>query len=373
MSMLKKALSCARRVAPVLVALAACRGSLAVLPQGDFGSTKAITQATQYTAGTSPTGVWLGNGYIASGGIARLNDAAGNSQTRSMVLAIPNPGAGTYSYAVDIQDSDFKTQTFYFQILGVTTGTVLSLGDGGIPTSISQAGVKSFKYDTPNGASSDGKWKTASSSFTVSASDATTYAYVVFAVIGSRTSSQNIWVDNFNSDAPYSSGATAGLTASWFTLASNPSNLAAVPWGNSPTRTSYETEINWANTNLSWYKSGPADKFAVRLTGSIVIPTTGNWNFSLGSDDGSSLTINGTLVINNDNAHSFTTKTGTITLSAGTYTIDVKFFEAGGSAGMKLQWQSPSSSSMDVVPASAFNPAAAKPRIISWRETAQIP
>ena len=250
---------------------------------------------------------------------------------------------------------------------------VLSLGDGGIPTSISQAGVKSFKYDTPNGASSDGKWKTASSSFTVSASDATTYAYVVFAVIGSRTSSQNIWVDNFNSDAPYSSGATAGLTASWFTLASNPSNLAAVPWGNSPTRTSYETEINWANTNLSWYKSGPADKFAVRLTGSIVIPTPGNWNFSLGSDDGSSLTINGTLVINNDNAHSFTTKTGTITLSAGTYTIDVKFFEAGGSAGMKLQWQSPSSSSMDVVPASAFNPAAAKPRIISWRETAQIP
>lgn len=91
-----------------------------------------------------------------------------------------------------------------------------------------------------------------------------------------------------------------------------------------------------------------------RWRGKLTIPTSGAWQFRICSDDGSRLYINGTEVINNDFYQAVACRTGSITLSAGTVDIEVRFWEWGGQNACQLYWQSPSSASFTIIPPSAF-------------------
>jgi len=108
----------------------------------------------------------------------------------------------------------------------------------------------------------------------------------------------------------------------------------------------------------------------VRLKGSITIPTTGVWTFTLGSDDGSSLTINNVLVLNQDQLQGFTSRSVAVTLAAGTYPIEVRFFENGGAAGLRLSWRSASMTASEYIPSSAFQNK--KLRVVRWRERSRF-
>jgi len=76
------------------------------------------------------------------------------------------------------------------------------------------------------------------------------------------------------------------------------------------------------NVNFLWGgqppASGvPATGWSVRWTGRLTPPTTGTYQFSLNSDDGSRLFVNGQQVINNWFNQPPTTRTGSIALTAG--------------------------------------------------------
>ena len=97
----------------------------------------------------------------------------------------------------------------------------------------------------------------------------------------------------------------------------------------------------------------PADNFSVRWTGEVRPTTTGNYRFRTRSDDGVRLWVNGVLVINNWTLHSANDNTSSsIKLTANTrYSIKMEYYEQGGSAVATLQWQRPSSSGYQVIPA----------------------
>ncbi|MCU1396780.1 MAG: hypothetical protein JWM34_5208 [Ilumatobacteraceae bacterium] len=97
-----------------------------------------------------------------------------------------------------------------------------------------------------------------------------------------------------------------------------------------------------ASLNFDWGGGAPAtglpaDLFSGRWTRSATF-TAGSHTFSLGSDDGSRLYIDGALVKDFWNDHGFTTVTVAQTLTAGPHTIVVEFYEQYGQAGVSLGW-----------------------------------
>jgi hypothetical protein len=77
--------------------------------------------------------------------------------------------------------------------------------------------------------------------------------------------------------------------------------------------------------------------FGADITGALAVPANGTYTFTLDSDDGSLLFIDGALVVDNSNPHSPTAISGTATLSAGTHPFEIQFFECcGGPSGVDL-------------------------------------
>lgn len=72
------------------------------------------------------------------------------------------------------------------------------------------------------------------------------------------------------------------------------------------------------------------DNFGVVFEGDLNIFETDTYEFSLHSDDGSALVIDGEGVINNDGIHPGVTKKGKEKLEAGSHTFKILYFEAGG-------------------------------------------
>ncbi|GFE89875.1 PA14 domain-containing protein [Steroidobacter agaridevorans] len=109
--------------------------------------------------------------------------------------------------------------------------------------------------------------------------------------------------------------------------------------------------------NFDWQTGSPgegigSDNFSVRWTGGFVAPSTGAYRFQTVSDDGVRLYVNGSRVINNWSLHSAITNTsGSVNLVAGRrYTIQMDYYESGGSAVAKLLWRLPNTSTYQVIP-----------------------
>lgn len=77
------------------------------------------------------------------------------------------------------------------------------------------------------------------------------------------------------------------------------------------------------------------DNFALRFDGTIKIDADSDLLFLLGSDDGSRLSIDGKVLIDNDGIHPFSQKRKPLKLKAGLHSVVVEFFEQGG--GEELQ------------------------------------
>ena len=81
--------------------------------------------------------------------------------------------------------------------------------------------------------------------------------------------------------------------------------------------------------------------FGVRFTAFLKIPKAGKYQFHLGSDDGSRLTIDGELVVDNGGVHPHTVKSGSKILEAGFHPIVVDYFQGGGEWTVDLEISGP--------------------------------
>lgn len=83
------------------------------------------------------------------------------------------------------------------------------------------------------------------------------------------------------------------------------------------------------------------DQFALRFEGALSIDTEGEYTFWLKSDDGSRLTIDGKVVVDNDGIHGAQEKNGKLALAKGSHLITVDFFEQAGGEEVTAEFAGP--------------------------------
>ncbi|QOV87702.1 PA14 domain-containing protein [Humisphaera borealis] len=81
--------------------------------------------------------------------------------------------------------------------------------------------------------------------------------------------------------------------------------------------------------------------YAIKFSGQIDIEKDGKYTFHTESDDGSRVYIDGKSVVDNDGIHPPSKKSGTIELKKGSHAFAVTFFQGGGGAEFKVEWQGP--------------------------------
>jgi hypothetical protein len=97
--------------------------------------------------------------------------------------------------------------------------------------------------------------------------------------------------------------------------------------------------VNYPNTKNKWKSFTRADNFAVRWSGTLKIMKGGTYRFSLNSDDGSRMFLNGKRTINNDGTHSWRQAESTMTFrAAATNDIIVEYFQKAGHAGISFRY-----------------------------------
>src|SRR6185369_7576 len=99
--------------------------------------------------------------------------------------------------------------------------------------------------------------------------------------------------------------------------------------------------------NVSIAGATQTSRFGYVWSGFIRIPVSGTYTFATTSDDGSAIWFNatsasGTPLVNNDSSHASRTRTGTISLQAGTYPIFIEYFQGTGGQAMSVSWASTS-------------------------------
>ncbi|WP_371477330.1 glycoside hydrolase family 3 C-terminal domain-containing protein [Kitasatospora sp. NBC_00315] len=94
--------------------------------------------------------------------------------------------------------------------------------------------------------------------------------------------------------------------------------------------------------------------WSAKWTGTLTPPTSGSYQFSLNSDDGSRLIVGGQQIVNNWYNQGPTTRTGSVTLTAGQpVSIEVDYYQAGGGSNASLGWQVPGQNAHDQAVAAA--------------------
>lgn len=91
--------------------------------------------------------------------------------------------------------------------------------------------------------------------------------------------------------------------------------------------------------------------FGLDIRFRVTVPVSGNYAFTINSDDGSKLYINDTLVINNDGQHAQQEKSATVNLSAGVYDFHVKYFQGPRyKIALELFWKMPGQQDRSYIP-----------------------
>ena len=83
------------------------------------------------------------------------------------------------------------------------------------------------------------------------------------------------------------------------------------------------------------------DNFGLVFRGNIEAPKSGDYIFTLSSDDGSRLLIVRKVVVDLDGIHGVTSKSGKVKLEKGLHHIEVQYFEASGGEELYVGWRLP--------------------------------
>jgi alpha-N-arabinofuranosidase len=88
-------------------------------------------------------------------------------------------------------------------------------------------------------------------------------------------------------------------------------------------------------------KVNSGENFATRYRGYIKIPTDGLYTFFINSDDGADISIDNTIIVDNDGRHAPQEQSGTIVLKAGFHEIYVGFFQGPGGKVLDVSIEGP--------------------------------
>ncbi len=101
-----------------------------------------------------------------------------------------------------------------------------------------------------------------------------------------------------------------------------------------------------------------ATNFESRYVGKINISTSGQYVFDTASDDGSMMWIDGNVVVNSNYFQGITTRSGTVTLTAGQHDIVIGYYQGTGGEGLYADMSSSGGTTMSRIPLSILSAAA---------------
>jgi hypothetical protein len=116
--------------------------------------------------------------------------------------------------------------------------------------------------------------------------------------------------------------------------------------------------LDWANTTSASDRMFPGHPTNItgQFTGFITIPATGLWNFHADADDDVQLLINGQSLFIRGGGGPCARFNGSINLTAGTHTYELRWNDGSGSQCLTAYW-TPPSGTMAVIPPHAFSHA----------------
>ncbi|WP_234983278.1 bacterial Ig-like domain-containing protein, partial [Demequina sp. NBRC 110053] len=156
-------------------------------------------------------------------------------------------------------------------------------------------------------------------------------------------------------DTAYEPGATMRT----YHMPPGMSQLCTLKSGQTPNVDRLITEIDLE----SEADFGGSDDFVTHVTAKLTVPSDGDYDFRLTSDDGSALHIDGAQVIDNDGLHGTESVDGTVSLTAGDHDLFVEFFEQGGGQRLLLEWSPPGTTGFESIPLSALGTEAGVVRV----------
>lgn len=143
---------------------------------------------------------------------------------------------------------------------------------------------------------------------------------------------------NCNKVIPDLTGTISGLRAEYY----NNKDLSGNPYIRTD---AWINALDWSNSNNGQLvvPSGISNQnFSVRWTGTLKAPVSGSYIISTVSDDGVSLWLNDSLLIDNWTDHPETRNQKTVNLVAGNYyTLKFEYYQIGDKAKTLLQWSYP--------------------------------
>ena len=315
------------------------------------GPTTTFTYAV--TSGTLPAGLTLSSAGVLSG-----TATSSASATFTVTATGANTCAASQAYTVTpscpniivtLPTPTAAVGTAYSRTLTAVNGTApysYTLTSGTLPSwaTLTSAGVLS---GTPN--------STTSYTFNIKATDAygctgTSTSYTIMPTNYATLTVGPASLSAATANSAYSQTITATQTLGFSVqqaFSSSQINTLAdcdalISGTNSVSVWSgYAPTISFAGSSSSHYTDtmfpgGDGDDFVVHATATITIPTAGAWTFGISSDDGARLKVDGTAVINDDSQHGTADHFGTVTLTAGTHTIDLVYFDRSGGDVVEL-------------------------------------
>jgi hypothetical protein len=152
-------------------------------------------------------------------------------------------------------------------------------------------------------------------------------------------------------------GAEPGLLGEYFDFGTTSvEDFPKLEPDRKPTLKRIDKTIDFKSTGPTFPGTQLTNRFAIRWTGKLKAPEDGEYTFSLESDDGSRLLLDGKIVVDNAGLHDMQSQWAKVELKAGEHQIRVDYFENenDGGAGCVLSWKPPGRG-WSAVPASALS------------------
>lgn len=150
-----------------------------------------------------------------------------------------------------------------------------------------------------------------------------------------------------------------GVTLRTYDLARDLSELCTLRSGQTPNVDQLKPTIDYS-TEADF---GMGERFIAHALANLSVPSAGNFEFRLTSDDGSRLVIDDAEVIDNDGLHGAESKEGTVALEAGFHDLRVEYFDNTNDNILRLEWRPPGTTDFVVVPSSVLSTEAGVVRV----------
>ena len=98
-----------------------------------------------------------------------------------------------------------------------------------------------------------------------------------------------------------------------------------------------DPDVSTARIAHNWLDDPPS-RFSARWTGYLSVDQPGLYTFATTSDDGSSLAIDGRVVVDNGGRHGAVTRTGEVQLDREPHAVLIDYVQAGGAYEMNWSW-----------------------------------